>query len=237
MSFQERLIEYAMRGGALKFAVKTSDFFPLKSGRLSPYFFNAATLYNGEGLTILGLGYAEKIMGILSEYAYVHSDIALFGPSYKGYPLATVASVGLWTNDELRIPVVTARKEVKDHGEGGTLIGASIKGKHVIVTDDVLTAGTAVRESLKVINEEGGILAGVVVIFDREERGGTSECSAVQEIQKNYSVPVLSILSFREIREYLQKQFEAEKEPQTRVGMWSRLEQLTDYHNQYGVHT
>jgi orotate phosphoribosyltransferase len=190
-SHQKEFIEMILA----KQVVRFGDF-TLKSGRTSPYFFNAGLINDGGSLARLGACYAQAI---------VESGIAfdmLFGPAYKGIPLATATAVAFADRHRRNVPIAYNRKEAKAHGEGGNLIGAPLEGQ-VLIVDDVLTAGTAVRESIGIIKSAGAKPAGVVLALDRQERGVGSQ-SAVQEIQANYGVPVVRIITLDHLIEYLE---------------------------------
>jgi orotate phosphoribosyltransferase len=160
--------------------------FKLKSGRLSPYFFNAGLFNTGRALAELGRFYAQAVVD-----SKIHFDM-LFGPAYKGIPLVAAASVALNDLQRLDFPWAFNRKEAKTHGEGGNIVGAPLKGR-VLIVDDVITAGTAIRESIEIIRAAGAEPAGVVLALDRQERG-QGELSAVQEVQQLFNLPVASIL-------------------------------------------
>jgi orotate phosphoribosyltransferase len=179
-AYQKEFIELILAKQVLRFGE-----FTLKSGRTSPYFFNAGMISDGESLGVLGNCYAEAILG-----ASVGFDM-LFGPAYKGIPLGTAAAIALATRHGRNVPVAFNRKEAKTHGEGGSLVGAPLAGR-VLIVDDVITAGTAVRESIELIQDAGASLAGVVLALDRQERGQGPQ-SAVQEVQSTFSVPVITI--------------------------------------------
>lgn len=187
---QTKFIELARACKVLKFGE-----FTLKSGRLSPYFFNAGAFSTGRALAVLGRCYAQRIVD-----SGVQFDV-LLGPAYKGIPLAAVTAVALADEHGLDVPFAYNRKEAKSHGEGGTLVGAPLVGR-VLIIDDVITAGTAVREVIAMINAAGAELAGVVIGLDRQERGA-GERSAIQEVEQDYSVPVLSIIEMSHIIDYL----------------------------------
>jgi len=191
--------------------------FELKSGRTSPYFFNAGLFNTGEHLARLGRFYAQAIID--SGIAF---DI-LFGPAYKGIPLATAASIALVEQHQRNIPWCFNRKEAKDHGEGGNLVGATMAGK-VLIIDDVISAGTAIRESIEIIKANGATPAGVVVALDRQERG-QGEQSAIQEVESSFGIAVTSIVTLEELLAYLQKQ----------SGQDEHIEKIQAYREQYGV--
>lgn len=187
---QEQFLSIATEHEILKFGS-----FVLKSGRDSPYFFNAGLFNTGTLLSSLCRAYAETIESSTLEF-----DV-LFGPAYKGIPLAAVTASKL-ADAGREVSYAFNRKEAKAHGEGGSLVGASMKGKRVLVIDDVMTAGTAIREAIKIINAEGGILAGVVVALDRQERGTDSALSTVAMVEKEFSIKVEAIIRFEDIIEY-----------------------------------
>ncbi len=190
-SHQKEFIEMILAKQVLRFGD-----FTLKSGRTSPYFFNAGLINDGGALAQLGESYAQAI---------VESGVAfdmLFGPAYKGIPLATATAVAFAGKHRRNLPIAYNRKEVKAHGEGGVLIGAPLDGR-VLIVDDVLTAGTAVRESINLIKGAGANPAGVVLALDRQERGLGAQ-SAVQEIQSSLGIPVIRIITLDHLIEYLE---------------------------------
>ena len=178
-----------------KQVVRFGDF-TLKSGRTSPYFFNAGLINDGISLARIGAGYAQAIIDSGTAF-----DM-FFGPAYKGIPLATAAAVAFAERHRRNVPIAYNRKEAKQHGEGGTLIGAPLDGR-VLVVDDVITAGTAVRESIATIRAAGATPAGVVLALDRQERG-LGKMSAVQEVQDAYGIPVITIITLDHLIEYLE---------------------------------
>jgi len=180
---QRRFLDLALARNVLRFGE-----FTLKSGRISPYFFNAGLFDSGAALATLGECYADALLGSNLEF-----DM-LFGPAYKGIPLATAVSVALAARGR-DVPVAYNRKEAKSHGEGGHLIGASMTGQQVLIIDDVITAGTAIRESLQIIASAGGQACGVLVALDRQERGQAGERSAAQEVTAESGLPVIAIAS------------------------------------------
>jgi len=186
-------IQLALANEVLKFGS-----FELKSGRKSPYFFNAGHFQSGDALSRLGDFYAQKL--IQSDPGF---DL-LFGPPYKGIPLVSAAAISLARGFNRSIPYAYARKETKDHGEGGLLVGAPLKGR-VMIVDDVITAGTAIREAISLIEDAGAQVAGVIVAIDRQECGQDEQRSAIQEVQESFNVPVLSLVSFSDIIEYAQR--------------------------------
>jgi orotate phosphoribosyltransferase len=190
-SHQKDFIEMILAKQVLRFGD-----FTLKSGRTSPYFFNAGLINDGGSLARLGACYAQAIID-----AGIAFDM-FFGPAYKGIPLATATAVAFADRHRRNVPIAFNRKEAKAHGEGGNLIGAPLEGK-VLIVDDVLTAGTAVRESVGIIKSAGAQPAGVVLALDRLERGVGAQ-SAVQEIQANYGIPVVRIITLDHLIEYLE---------------------------------
>jgi orotate phosphoribosyltransferase len=186
LAYQREFLDLALRKNALRFGE-----FTLKSGRISPYFFNAGLFDTGESLSMLGRAYAQSAVD-----AKLPFDM-LFGPAYKGIALATVTAASLARDHDRDVPVAFNRKEAKDHGEGGVLIGAPLKGR-VLIVDDVISAGTAMRESLALIREHGAEPAGVLIALDRQERGsGTT--SAAQEITAQFDIPVIAIARLGEL--------------------------------------
>ncbi len=184
--YQQEFLDFAIGQGVLRFGE-----FTLKSGRISPYFFNAGLFQTGSALSRLGKFYAQAIVDSGLEF-----DM-LFGPAYKGIPLAAVTAVALYEHHGKDYPYAFNRKEAKDHGEGGTIVGAPLQGR-VLAIDDVMTAGTAIRESAAIVAGQGAALAGVAISLDRQERG-KGEQSAVQEVEALYGISVISIVGLREV--------------------------------------
>jgi len=189
-SYQKDFIEFAVSRGVLRFGE-----FTLKSGRISPYFFNSGLFNDGESLSRLGQFYAAAITD-----AGIKFDM-LFGPAYKGIPLVSALAIALYQRDHRPVPYCFNRKETKDHGEGGTLLGAPLQGR-VLIVDDVITAGTSIRQSMDLIREQGAAAAGILIALDRQERG-EKELSAIEEIEQNFQVPVISLISLQELTEFL----------------------------------
>ncbi len=210
--YQRQFIEFALNKQVLKFGE-----FTLKSGRQSPYFFNAGLFNTGRDLALLGRFYAEALVD-----SGVDFDL-LFGPAYKGIPIATTTAVALSEHHERDVPYCFNRKEAKDHGEGGNLVGSPLQGR-VMLVDDVITAGTAIRESMEIIQANGATLAGVMISLDRQERG-SGELSAIQEVERDYGCQVIAIITLNDLIAYL-----AEK-PE----MANHLAAVEAYRQQYGV--
>jgi orotate phosphoribosyltransferase len=210
--YQHEFIDFAIRAGVLRFGD-----FTLKSGRTSPYFFNAGLFNTGEHLARLGRSYARAISD-----SHLEFDV-LFGPAYKGIPLAAAASIALADHHQRNVPWCFNRKESKDHGEGGNLVGAGLHGR-ILVIDDVITAGTAIRESAGIIQGAGASFSGVVIALDRQERG-RGRSSAIQEVEATYGIRVTSIVRLEHLLEYLRGQ----------SGRTEEVEKIQAYHRQYGV--
>jgi len=189
--YQKEFIDLILARDALRFGE-----FTLKSGRASPYFFNAGLVNDGESLRRLGACYAEALIEAGTGF-----DM-LFGPAYKGIALATATAIALAAHHRRSVPVAFNRKEAKSHGESGSLIGAPLAGR-VLIVDDVITAGTAVRESVGLIRAAGATPAGVLVALDRQERG-QGRLSAVQEVQKAFGMPVIRIITLDDLIEHLE---------------------------------
>jgi orotate phosphoribosyltransferase len=215
--YQSEFIDLARRYNVLRFGS-----FTLKSGRQSPYFFNAGAFDSGAALAALGRHYAQCIVESGLEF-----DV-LLGPAYKGIPLASTTAVALAEHHGRDVPFAYNRKEAKDHGEGGLIVGAPLAGR-VLVIDDVITAGTAVTEVIRMIGDAGAELAGVVIGLNRQERG-QGELSAIQEIEEHWRVPVMSIIAMQDLIDYLQGGGEADEEiPE------GALAAMRAYRENYGV--
>ncbi len=210
-SHQKEFIELILAQQVLRFGQ-----FTLKSGRVSPYFFNAGLISDGLALGTLGDCYARAILD-----SGLPFDM-LFGPAYKGIPLATAAAIALAARHGRNVPVAFNRKEAKAHGEGGSLIGAPLIGR-VLILDDVITAGTAIRESIEFIRTAGAIPVGVVLALDRQERG-QGDLSAVQEVQATFGIPVIRIITLADIIAHLEA-----------AGRRDELKVLRSYRSRYGI--
>ncbi|KMY01777.1 orotate phosphoribosyltransferase [Pseudomonas syringae] len=189
-AYQRDFIRFAIDRGVLRFGE-----FTLKSGRTSPYFFNAGLFNTGSALAQLGRFYAAAV---------VESGIAfdvLFGPAYKGIPLASATAVALAEHHDCDLPWCFNRKEAKAHGEGGSLVGSPLAG-NVLIIDDVITAGTAIREVMQIIKDQNATAAGVLIALNRQERGN-GELSAIQEVERDFGIPVVSIVSLNQVLEFL----------------------------------
>ncbi len=208
---QNRFLTLALGHEVLRFGE-----FTLKSGRSSPYFFNAGLFNTGSALASLGRCYAEAIVNSGVEF-----DL-LFGPAYKGIPLASVTAAALYEHHNIDTPYAFNRKEIKAHGEGGQIVGAALKGR-ILVIDDVITAGTAIREAADIISANGSKMAGIIIALDRQERG-QSKHSAAQEVEDEFSVPVISIASVADLMALLSKQ-----------GKQEILKTMEDYQTQFGI--
>lgn len=210
--YQREFIEFALAQDVLRFGE-----FELKSGRISPYFFNAGLFNSGAALAQLGRFYAAAI-----EQSGVKYDVVL-GPAYKGIPLATTTAVALADHHGKNVPYAFNRKEVKSHGEGGQLVGAELEGR-ILIIDDVITAGTAVREVMTLIEQHNAKPAGVVIALNRQEKGN-GNLSAIQEVERDYDIPVVSIVTLNDLMAYLK----------SNAGDAGLLKRIADYRQQYGV--
>ncbi|HEY5775494.1 MAG TPA: orotate phosphoribosyltransferase [Xanthomonadales bacterium] len=211
-NYKQQFFELAMARGNLKFGR-----FTLKSGRVSPYFFNAGGFDDGDSLRQLCECYAQAV---------IDSGLAfdmLFGPAYKGIPLAAGIAIMLDASHQINVPFAYNRKEAKDHGEGGTLVGAELKGR-VLITDDVISAGTSVRESIDWIRQAGATPCGVAIALDRQERG-QGEQSAAQEVVSEFGIPVVSIAGLDDLIEFLESRSVANID----------IEAIRRYRNTYGI--
>ena len=194
LAYQSDFIDLCVRLGVLRFGS-----FTLKSGRESPYFFNAGMFNTGAAIGAVGRAYAAAIMA---------SDLKfdmLFGPAYKGIPLATITAAALAESGGRNLPFAFNRKEAKDHGEGGSIVGGPLSGE-VLIVDDVITAGTAIRESIDIIRAAGARPAGVLLAMDRQERGPHSRLSAVQEVRDHYGIPVVAVVSLADLMHHVSLQ-------------------------------
>jgi orotate phosphoribosyltransferase len=212
LAYQSDFIDLCMRLGVLRFGS-----FTLKSGRESPYFFNAGMFNTGAAIGAVGRAYAAAIMA---------SDLKfdmLFGPAYKGIPLATVTAAALAEPGGRNLPFAFNRKEAKDHGEGGNIVGGPLSGE-VLIVDDVITAGTAIRESIDIIRAAGARPAGVLLALDRQERGPQGRLSAVQEVRDHFGIPVIAVVNLADLMHHIALQ-----------GRKDDLDRMQAYREHYGL--
>jgi len=209
--YQTEFLNFALEKGVLRFGE-----FTLKSGRISPYFFNAGLFNSGSALARLGRFYAQAIVD-----SGIKFDV-LYGPAYKGIPLAAVTAAALYDHHQIDIPYAFNRKEAKSHGEGGSIVGHALEGQ-ILIIDDVITAGTAIRESMDIIEAEGAKPAGVVIALDRQEKG-KGDKSAIQEVEQDYGIPVASIAKLENVIGFLEQQGDAD-----------HLANIRAYRDQYGI--
>jgi orotate phosphoribosyltransferase len=212
LPYQSAFIDLCTRVGVLKFGR-----FKLKSGRESPYFFNAGLFSSGAAIAAVGKAYADAI---------VATDVAfdmLFGPAYKGIPLVTAAAAALAEHHAIDLPFAFNRKEAKDHGEGGRVVGGPLAGR-VLIVDDVITAGTAVRDSIDIIRSAGAHPAGVLLALDRQERGAVSPLSAVQELREQFALPVVAVISLEDLMQHMRA-----------LGREAELAAMEAYRERYGI--
>lgn len=211
-AYKTKFIQLALEAGALKFGE-----FELKSGRISPYFFNSGMFSSGHAAATLGRCYGD---------AAVDADIefnTIFGPAYKGIPLAALTAAALADHHGRDVPYCFNRKEAKPHGEGGVMVGATVSDK-VLIVDDVITAGTAIRAAIEIIRSAGGEIAGVLLALDRQEKG-SGELSAVQEVEQNLGIPVFSIIRLTDLITHLESQADSPE----------LLASVRDYRARYGA--
>jgi orotate phosphoribosyltransferase len=212
LAYQTDFIDLCVRLGVLRFGS-----FTLKSGRESPYFFNAGLFNTGAAIGAVGRAYAAALQASGLEY-----DM-LFGPAYKGIPLVTITAAALTELAGRNLPFAFNRKEAKDHGEGGSIIGSPLEGR-VLIVDDVITAGTAIRESIDMIRASGAQAAGVLLALDRQERAPESRLSAVQEVRNHYGIPVITVVNLADLMQHTALQ-----------GRKDDLERMQTYRERYGL--
>lgn len=213
-AYQKEFLQFVIDNDILRFGE-----FTLKSGRTSPYFFNAGLFNTGNKLAFLARCYAAAIAD-----AGVDFDV-MFGPAYKGIPLAATTAVALAAEHDIDKPYCFNRKEAKDHGEGGSIVGSPLTGK-IMIIDDVITAGTAIREAADIISANGAQLAGIAVAMDRQEKG-TGQLSAIQEIEQQYQIKIVSIITLNDIIAYLQEAADN--------SLGQHLDAVNAYRSEYGV--
>jgi orotate phosphoribosyltransferase len=212
LAYQSDFIDLCVRLGVLKFGS-----FKLKSGRESPYFFNAGLFNSGAAIAAVGRAYAAALAA---------SDLSfdmLYGPAYKGIALATVTAAAMAQYHGRDLPFAFNRKESKDHGEGGRMIGSPLRGR-VLIVDDVITAGTAIRESIDIIQGAGATPAGVLIALDRQERAAGSDFSAVQEVRRQFAIPVISVVNLKDLMEHI-----------SLAGQEADLSSMRLYRDRYGL--
>ena len=212
LAYQTDFIDLCVRHGVLRFGS-----FNLKSGRESPYFFNAGLFNDGAAIAAVGRAYAAAVTASGVEF-----DM-LFGPAYKGIPLVTITAAALAQYEGRNVPFAFNRKEAKDHGEGGNIIGSPLSGR-VLIIDDVITAGTAIRESIDVIRAAGAQAAGVLLALDRQERAPESRLSAVQEVRRLYEIPVITVVNLADLMHHMSLQ-----------GRSDDLVRMQAYRERYGL--
>lgn len=210
--YQRDFLDFALDRNVLRFGQ-----FTLKSGRVSPYFFNAGLFNTGAALARLGRFYAQAIVD-----SGISFDV-LYGPAYKGIPLAAVTAAALFDQHGIDVPYAFNRKEAKSHGEGGSIVGHALEGD-ILIIDDVITAGTAIRESMDIIAAEGARPAGVVIALDRQERG-KGERSAIQEVEADYGMPVTAIVRLAELIEFIRERGDSDE----------HLANIEQYRREYGI--
>lgn len=220
----QAFIQLALDNHVLKFGE-----FVLKSGRISPYFFNAGLLATGEMLALLARGYADALAKQMSAVSHDldEQELVIFGAAYKGIPFVAATAQALWEHHGINAKWGYNRKEAKTHGEGGNLVGADVSGKAVWVLDDVITAGTAMREVVEILEQAGASVAGIIVALDRKEKG-QSEHSAIQELAANLQVPVLALVDIDNLIDYLADERSQNKDA-------TQLAKMQHYREQYGV--
>ncbi|WP_201544614.1 orotate phosphoribosyltransferase [Psychrobacter immobilis] len=222
-----QFIQLALDNQVLRFGE-----FVLKSGRISPYFFNAGLLASGEMLSLLARGYADALaeqmaaQGSMANAGADEQELVIFGAAYKGIPFVAATAQALWLHHGINAKWGYNRKEAKTHGEGGSLVGANVQGKAVWVLDDVITAGTAMREVVEILEQAGASVAGIIVALDRKEKG-LAEYSAIQELASTLEVPVRALVDIDDLISYL-----AESSPEKDA---TQLAKMQHYRAQYGV--
>ena len=212
--FQREFLSFALEQQIIRFGE-----FTLKSGRISPYFFNSGLFNNGASLRRLGEYYAAAIVN-----AGLGFDV-LFGPAYKGIPVVAATAIALAAQHDRSVPFCFDRKEAKDHGEGGVIVGAPLEGR-VLIVDDVISAGTSIAHSVELIRIRGAVPVAVVIALDRQERGQGGSLSAVQEVEQRYGIPVIAIVGLEHLAMYLQDL----------PGQSGALAGIKAYRERYGIH-
>jgi len=222
MTVTENFVRYALKIGALELIPEGRN---LKSGRVSPYFFNSGLFNSGKPLIELSESYSVKIP--------LRSGV-IFGPAYKGSVLAPTIAMTIWKRYEINIGFAFNRKEAKDHGEKGIIVGHSLAGKNVCIVDDVITTGTSSREAVEIILANGGIPIACIIAFDRQERGNNTELSAVQEFERKYKIPVYSVATLADLISVLKKDTRSDRSS-TIPNSKKVLKKILIYRDEYGV--
>jgi len=219
---QEEFVHHALKLGALELLPELRK---LKSGRMSPYFYNSGNYNTGAAMDLLGDSYAKA--------ARSHFDFdVVFGPAYKGIPLAVATAMRIcWATGYETTGYAFDRKEAKDHGEGGIIVGSSVEGKRVIIVDDVITNGKTKAEAVKTVKDHGGEVVGLVIAFDRQERGQDTQLSAVQEFEQNNQIPVVAIATFTHLIDFVDRV----RYHLPALELAGILGQLNEYQRQYGA--
>lgn len=212
-AYQKEFLKFAIDTGVLRFGE-----FTLKSGRKSPYFFNSGLFNTGGSLAKLGNFYAQSLMASNVEFELV------YGPAYKGIPLASALAISLANDYGRDVPYAFNRKEAKDHGEGGNIVGSPMQGKKVLIIDDVISAGTSVRESMNIIKGNDAEAAGVIIALDRQEVG-KGNTTAIQEVEKEFNIPVVNIVCLGNLINYLE----------TENGDQAQIDAIKAYREKYGI--
>lgn len=216
-------IQLALDNEVLKFGE-----FVLKSGRISPYFFNAGLLATGQMLSLLARGYAQALAEQLTKNGHINdNNLVIFGAAYKGIPFVAATAQALWLHHGINAEWGYNRKEAKTHGEGGNLVGADVNGKAVWILDDVITAGTAMREVIDILEQAGATVAGILVALDRKEKGQNQQ-SAIQELTASLQVPVEALINIDDLIGYLADSQSAYQDP-------AQLAKMQHYREQYGI--
>lgn len=212
-NYQREFLQFAIDTGVLRFGE-----FKLKSGRKSPYFFNSGLFNSGASLAKLGKFYAQSIVASGVEFDLI------YGPAYKGIPLASALAIALAEEHGRDVPYAFNRKEAKKHGEGGNIVGSPLEGKKILIIDDVISAGTSVRESMDIIKAENAEAAGVIIALDRQEVG-KGDTTAIQEVERDFNIPVVSIVCLGHLINFL----ESENADQ------AQIDSIKAYREKYGI--
>jgi orotate phosphoribosyltransferase len=217
MTYQKHFIQQALASQALQFGK-----FELKSGRISPYFFNAGMFNDGASLCKVAQSYADRI-----NQSGIEFDV-IFGPAYKGIPLASMIAAILATESDYNVGLAYDRKEIKNYGEGGSLVGSAVQGKRILIIDDVISAGTAINEAISLLHHKGAHVVGVCVALDRQEIAPDATYSAIQAIENRYRCPVFSIITLNDLITFLDKK-------RDRADLNQYRQRLKDFRAHYGI--